>query len=486
MLQGRTKIQLFDAKTGQLVEENEEHNLITGSAEKFYAVAHLFRDRFKINNSPAFLWNSFTNVAKLGQYLYGSVYIYNDTLDEGLKFVNGDALDKFTARAYITNTGSLTKYEGIYLKDESTATNNLLTFSYFFGPQQANGQIGCIALGCASSFDHISDSSPYGISGNAAKYMMRVVFDAAIGTAQHSLVKLKDDAGKKHVCEVGVVDGVLKVIKDLGDLGSESGLADMQLTSSVTGVLPSVEPVSITEVDMSSDAKSIYGASICKFTSNGAILYIDVTPYNRNGVSYSASFDITNLASEVGISVSIVMSFLKRSGASEGDSGFSAQALDIRNQKLYETFQIFGEDRYLIVMDLSDNSYVLTNLTKIGFGATTFYFDSYGGSVFAYNNSLRRIINKDGTLSDKVVSIPFTEPLVYYDDDYDLYCGFLRLGLHTATTFTNGFRGNGAYLGFANALALNIGYLGTINNQATKLTKTSDKIMKVIYTLEEV
>lgn len=138
MLKGKTKVELFDAKTGKLVKSVEKHNEITSAYQRL--INHLFytgniASIARVNNSNLFLKDTF-----------GGIIMFDSDVPDGA--IVQDKTNHCTGMAFYNQSennydkvGSYNSHESSIDYDKKTAT-----FVYDFTTSQANGVVKSICL----------------------------------------------------------------------------------------------------------------------------------------------------------------------------------------------------------------------------------------------------------------------------------------------------------------------------------------------------
>ena len=165
-LKGHTKIQLFDAKTGELVQETNDDNMVTNAISRL------------INPPLDFLVGNVSLNAVLSKTLpiqtvgMGGVMVFSNKIEEDPNHVLAGNSDVSIGHAGSAYSGTNTK-RGTYNANESKALSNGYRHVWDFGTDRANGDISCVCLtskiGGDTGIDGNNDSN-YGrqpISGNS-------------------------------------------------------------------------------------------------------------------------------------------------------------------------------------------------------------------------------------------------------------------------------------------------------------------------------
>src|SRR5574344_777806 len=128
-LVGKTKIQLFDAKTGELEHEVESSNMVTN------AVKNILSPHLSVLFGESDNWDSFfSNISPIYNTLFGGVMIFSKTLEENANYIIPNQADREALVGYGGQCASLTgnNYRGAYNVSESTVLANGATHVWDF------------------------------------------------------------------------------------------------------------------------------------------------------------------------------------------------------------------------------------------------------------------------------------------------------------------------------------------------------------------
>lgn len=177
-LKGTTKIQLFDAKTGEMTKEVVETNMVTN------AVPNILNPSLQMlmGANPSNYTNVTTSLpgflkrcSPIGKVLFGGILVFNDALNEDANYIIPSLEDRNKIIGY---AGSFAGFSGNYKKGsynkvESVELENGFTHVWEFNTEQANGNIGCIALTSAMGGDCGWDT-PYNIA-NRGNFLIPII-----------------------------------------------------------------------------------------------------------------------------------------------------------------------------------------------------------------------------------------------------------------------------------------------------------------------
>lgn len=162
-MKGKATFTLTDARTGKIVKQVTEHNMVTDAARR-------------ILNPPAYLLaNCFSystflkNVLPLYKNIFGGIALLGNTLEERADNVVPGKDCQFVATAGSAYAGT-NVCRGTLNENESYVTENGYHFTWDFGTDKANGTIKCVALTSRSFGDSgikAEDKSSYFITDPA-------------------------------------------------------------------------------------------------------------------------------------------------------------------------------------------------------------------------------------------------------------------------------------------------------------------------------
>lgn len=152
MIKGKSKIQLFDAKTGKLEHEQTNTNIVTN------AVQDLINDndplglgkltRMYSSSNGAYYCKAYDKrnfLIPLSTVAFGGVLLWNNTITEDSTITMPPDGVHEVGHAGDTYSGA-NKYRGTYNTNESGALENGYRHVWDFGTDKANGEIKCLSL----------------------------------------------------------------------------------------------------------------------------------------------------------------------------------------------------------------------------------------------------------------------------------------------------------------------------------------------------
>lgn len=513
MLKGKTTIQLFDAKTGELTDEVTKDNLVTNAVMN--ALGGAF-NQLASGNAWAYGMSNVDRLYNLpdgknfAQALYGGVLVFSKTIEESADHClpSIEEIKSFIgcANQSASNTGNT--FRGSINSGESEVGGDYVKFVWDFNTDQCNGDIAsiCLTSDCGGVVGYGCDAKGSNMQGLSIRdfhsgYFWDTTRQADIGGYTNgALVRAKDwnsNAGKcvytdgsdLHVIYRGSdsKQSIAKVtdVSKFG-LGLVDGFNYGVITSSDTidtGVAV-YKDISYTTKDHAycqdgdGDKDSFY---IVKYSGNGAAERITIPATNINS-AIAAYYELSGVSNYLNNAVKVIHNdkiyFLT------GQFNFS----DLTTKPNKLRVWVLSFDGTYTFKDVDVTSKFVTlfaGTSRIGG-----YGDSnLGGGFFTYRGSLCYeapnsdngyacfLVDDDGTMSNNpfLITPNLHNYIVTGIEDSNLIASpYVEIEKHSS----------GGTLSLYVPLLISA-YLGTINNQDTVLTKTADKTMKIIYTLTQ-
>ena len=151
-LKGITKVELFDADTGILLDSVEESNIVTNAVNNIFngalnALASFNNNKVGTHNYLDYLFK-LPDGYNLAKALYGGVLIFSKNIVEDVEHCI-PTIDEIKscvgyANLGLTTAGSL--FKGSFNESESEFTDSTFKFVWDFNSDQCNGDIACICL----------------------------------------------------------------------------------------------------------------------------------------------------------------------------------------------------------------------------------------------------------------------------------------------------------------------------------------------------
>lgn len=514
MLKGKTTIQLFDAKTGELTDEVTKTNLVTnavrnalGGAFNQLASGNMWAGSMRYIES---LYELPTG-KNFAQALYGGVLVFSKPITEDANHClpSIEEIKSFIgcANQSASNTGNT--FRGSINAGESEVGTDYVKFVWDFNTDQCNGDIAsiCLTSDCGGAVGYGCDAKADSLKGLSLRdFRSEYFWDASkeANLSYHTngaLVNAKgwDSNGGKcayidgdylHVIYRGS-DNKQNIYKVLSKAKFGLGLVD----GFNYGDIKSSEVIN-TDIEVYKDIP--YTTKDHGFCQDGDGSYSEfkIVKYSGNGVAERITIPASNINSAI--------------TAYFGQTGklncLNSQDKIINNDKLYVitgqfNFQdltkkpnklrvwIVNFDGTYTFKDIALTSKMITLLS--GTTERGGYRDTgLNGKLLSYRGSLCYVapdgtngyawflVDDDGTMHTSAFMIDNDIRLYSHyclEDNTDLIPNpYIELNMHS----------NGSSLNLYVPVLVSA-YLGTINNQDTVLTKTADKTMKIIYTLTQ-
>lgn len=139
-LKGRTTIQLFDAKSGKLVRETHDENMVTN------AISNILNPPFDIiSTGDVQLYECLQLAMPIQTKGMAGIMIFSNNIEENANHVIPMPEDTEVGHAGDTYSGT-NPFRGSYNVNESKALSNGYRHVWDFGTDKANGDINCVCL----------------------------------------------------------------------------------------------------------------------------------------------------------------------------------------------------------------------------------------------------------------------------------------------------------------------------------------------------
>lgn len=514
MLKGKTTIQLFDAKTGELTDEVTKDNLVTNAVRN--ALGGAF-NQLASGNMWAGGMDNINNLYSLptsknfAQALYGGVLVFSKSITEDADHClpSIEEIKSFIgcANQSASNTGN--SFRGSINSGESEIGKDYVKFVWDFNTDQCNGDIAsiCLTSDCGGAVGYGCDAKADSLKGMSLRDFYTEGFWDASKVADLSyntngaLVKAKgwdSNAGK-----CAYIDGDYLHVIYRGSDNKQNISKVLSKAKFGLGLVDGFNYGNITSSEVIDTGIAVYrdipytskDYGFCQ-DGDGSYSEFKLIKYSGNGVATRVTIPASNINS------AITAYF----GAKGNRNCLNGMDKIIHNDKLYiVTGQLNFADlttkpnklRVWVVnfdgtytfKDISLTSKLVTMLA--GTARKGGYTDSgLGGILRYYRGSLCYIapngangyawflLDDDGTMQTNAFMIDNNIRLYSnycLDDNTDLIPNpYIELNMHSSSSDLSLY-----------VPVLVSAYLGTINNQETVLTKTADKTMKIIYTLTQ-
>ena len=514
MLKGKTTIQLFDAKTGELTDEVTKTNLVTNAVRN--ALGGAF-NQLASGNMWAYSMRNVESLYNLptgknfAQALYGGVLVFSkpivEDVDHCLPSIEEIKTFIGCANQSASNTGNT--FRGSINAGESEVGTDYVKFVWDFNTDQCNGDIAsiCLTSDCGGAVGYGCDAKGNSLKGLSLRdFYSGHFWDTSHGAGlsyntNGALVNAKGWSSNGGKC--AYIDGDYLHIVCRGSDNKQNISKVLSKAKFGLGLVDGFNYGNITSTEVINTGIEVYkdipyttkDHAFCQ-DGDGTYEKFNIIKYSGNGVAERVTIPASNINSAI--------------TAYFGDTGKNSclnyQDKIIHNDKLYIiTGQLNFSDlatnpNKLRVWVLNfDGTYTYKNveLTNkmvaliagtnkkggycgVGLGGC---FKEYRGSLCyvapdGTNGYAWFLIDDDGTMQ--------THPFMINDsirlhlnhcliDNNDLIPSpYIEMNMHSSSSELKLY-----------VPLLVSAYLGTINNQDTVLTKTPDKTMKIIYTLTQ-
>lgn len=490
MLQGSTKIQLFDAKTGELTDEVEKHNLVTNAVNN--VMSEIVRDwvnsydghygKFPVGrvceNGKMVEHNDFI------QNFYGGLLVFSSPIAESVDhtFPTIDEAVTQIGHAGLGAADTTDTAAGAFNVTESSfdKAHKKYQFVWDFGTQACNGDIASICL-----------------------------TSAACGQAGY----FKEGAYNEYNYGVNVIDKRPNAPYTKNYAPGEPGNDGSYYTDGVPldtiGIGSTINSFDDIKIDISADIagytqltprcnKGYYYAIYYKTSNNNTVYDFRCFDYDRktyHDFNVNAEHLVETLKSMDGV-------WNAWKNNSDGNifwNNYSGDGFDIYiDDEKMEIYlgKIHNSKNYpnivLAKLRVNNGSYITNAITipDVQSGSDSINYDtSYVRFADVLGATSVMVVNEfDNYKKMRSTSIP-----VLLTDTLDIRRPYCMYNFHPKADDSEEFGWtpvrkymHGFQMYASNFTLYDMYYLATINNQTNVLTKTRDKTMKVIYTITEV
>lgn len=471
-LKGHTKIQLFDAKTGELVQETNDDNMVTNAISRL------------INPPLDFLVGDVSLNAVLSKTLpiqtvgMGGVMVFSNKIEEDPNHVFASNSDVSIGHAGSAYSGTNTK-RGTYNANESKALSNGYRNVWDFGTDRANGDISCVCLTSKIGGDT-------GIDGNNdSNYGRQYISSYSIGGWAGSNFLPAGIIEKGKFCGAYINGNTINLNYYQG---FDSDKIPLAKSSSVSSTL--YKSVSIT-----CENYNVSGTNTNFYTDDEGILKVWGRNYTSLGsgiyqidISY-ASVNILNGTKVDDKKITVDFSTFPAGRYAFGTTGYYADTYfypcsAMKNYIVaYAKLANPADSSYpweLVLLDYNGNFVKYFNFTHW----SNVYSNSALNQYDSYNNRLRittgtapRWLTEDGEVVRGVQTN-------WADNSYSEFRGvYCYKNIYPFYIYGYSYSGSTPEKRFN--LYIDYTYLATINNLATTVTKTNGQTMKITYDLTE-
>ena len=450
MLKGNTKIELTNIHTGKK-EVIEKHNTFTNALSKLleYYTATGINIYYSSSGHP------FLPLSTVG---LSGIYLSSENLDEKTTKVEPRTIVGY-AGYKVDTSGS--KYMGSLNSNESKKLDNGYQYVWDFGTDRANGTIS--AVGLTSGVSNVvskSNNFPYNIvpAVQTGDYIRKLPW---VGQCIDCT-----EFGKKFMFATLTTPTTVKF--------TQIQITHGIVTLNDTPIYKIIKEKTVTIPDLNITLDNYYYDSTCCYISFDVAnkFYYLITPdkyirFNANTLNYDASFGVKSMPSN-----------LSKSESSVGYAGvINGYMYRYKLNNLYSLYRwkVDSPESNSKYLELSSDNYTSLN--------------SVGNSFISYNKLLDPeekkvyIINNDYS---NVSSNPALKYPVASSDNTNIF-----LGAYSESVGNNNLDSFRGYISAQNNKYTPLcdtryyPYFATINNLEEPVTKTSDKTMKITYTVTE-
>ena len=463
-MKGVTTIQLFDAETGSKVFEHKEENMVTGAVSKLLSP----QNEWLYGNTQFNVLGSLSTAFPLYQRLFGGVLLFDTELREDVNNILpfGSAKNVGYAGGEYAGTN---RFRGSYNTNESGEVEDGYRHVWDFGTDKANGSIKSV---CLTS-----------VLGGNAGWALPEEGDTSVS----SLAGANNFSSAAPIPSIKYVYGKPLLMKKIVD-GQ-----DVEYISLRNGAFYSVKEPSISNLKLKTALNM--GGSIS--TVNAKLGDLKVAPhqntypeervyymggklhhvYSTDGAqaSFSITHDVYSLSGE--LESSTVVTTATSFYGSQGPMFFYKGKYYVCATSVGMALSVYLPDGTL---ESTISASGLPQINQSGLRATNAVYIPQCDSIIlvqtngtSSNPDYMYSLNADGTLSGfhsaRSSSVPNAVPIPA-EDNIAPYCLITTVGQQATDHCL-------LYLGFWTP------YLGTINNLASSITKTSSQTMKIVYSI---
>jgi hypothetical protein len=512
-LKGETKIQLMDAKTGEVVAETSDTNLVTDAVDNILngALNYVYlseRNGYSQNGGLQYLNYLYNNMAK---DFFGGVLIFSKEIEESTSHIipSGSEIDACIGCANQTAAITGNTYKGSVNTSETEITTEYAKFVWDFTTEQCNGDIAAICLtsnlgGATGLKFDAKDAYCTTLRTLASTSNFYNAASLKTATVSNRLTRMKTSNSNNHgyLCDdknIGIVYGNTLYTRAIGVArGQKLRLTSSLKLGAITTTTDDVTTTLTTELynyikTVGSDLKYAYGFKGNSDYDENSLYRATITRYDLDG----------NETKYKALSATLATNYKSFIGSGTASDIFNGINRFIYNGVLYlVAFYIKGNGKtnkcriYKVILDDGTFTYADTELTD------SFVTLFCGSSTFTYGDEQPEL------------EYCFINDSVYLAHGNDSYYAYFRLNLDDLTINTDATinsYGNITPMGnmpidnivsapwFVSTLATDLTqapvyygslvlftpYLATINNLSQVLTKTPEYTMKVIYTITQ-
>ena len=447
MLKGNTKIELTNIHTGKK-EIIEKHNTFTN------AISKLLEYYIATNNSIYYVSSDhpFLPLSTVG---LSGIYLSSEILDEKTTIVDPRTIVGY-AGYKVDTSGS--KYMGSLNSNESKKLDNGYQYVWDFGTDRTNGIISAVGLTSGTS-NVVSNSNnfPYNLVQNVqtGRYIKNLPW---VGQCIDCT-----EFGKKFMFATLTTPTTVKF--------TQIQITHGIVTLNDTPIYKIIKEETVTIPDLNITLANYYYDSTCCYISFDVVnkFYYLITPnkyirFNANTLNYDASFGVKSMPSN-----------LLRKESSVGYAG-------VINGYMYR-YKTYDLYRWKVDSPESNSKYLESSSSDITL------LNSVGNYFICGNKLLDPEEKKVYTINNNYSNISYNPALIYpvaSSDNTNIFLGAYndKVGNNNLDSF-RGYSSGQTHKYVQQCDTWYYPYFATINNLEEPVTKTSDKTMKITYTVTE-
>ena len=510
-IKGTTKIQLFDAKTGELTDEIVKDNMVTNAVPNILNPSNQMHLGAESNSLGGFI----NLLSPIGKVLFGGILIFSEPLEENVDNIIPSVQARNSiigyAGQYIGN--SVNKFKGTYNTTESAELANGFTHVWDFSTEQANGEIAAVALTSAWGGD-CGWNTPYH-EKDRGNFFIPIVYNENLLSENKSPSDTHFNFGNstcttfymKNLCTMpgiltnGKYVAYIKVVDNSGTITLNYYVkpisTDINLVQKIHGQsdFSDTEKGKISEGTWSVVASDLGISSIKRYKAHthgntySLIIFSSDRIRQNDTVKVAVKDFVLNNDGTVTVKELVVFNLV----GSDILTVMKAKYPDIDSFTIYFNYILIldgyfylQEDDYFIRVNMSNNSDIkIFDKPEDLKGIYVSMGELHGDVILSNNkNTSNAESNKMYRTSDFINYYRLDDSLL---EDYTL-TEFNMSSIkppYKALSFINR---NDYYnnVGFYVKPILISPYLATINNLDSVVTKTSSKTMKITYTIQNV
>ena len=446
MLKGNTKIELTNIHTGKK-EIIEKHNTFTNAISKLL-------EYYTATSTSIYYSSSSHPFLPLSTVGLSGIYLSSEILDEKTTIVEPRTIVGY-AGYKVDTSGS--KYIGSLNSNESKKLDNGYQYVWDFGTDRANGIISAVGLTRGTFTAKNNTCFPYNIVSyvQTGEYIRNLPW---VGQCIDCT-----EFGQKFMFATLTTPTTVKF--------TQIQITHGIVTLNDTPIYKIIKEETVTIPDLNITLVNYYYDSTCCYISFDVAnkFYYLITPYkyirfNANTLNYDASFGVKSMPSN-----------LLKNESSVGYAGvINGYMYRYKEYDIYR-WKVDSPESNSKYLDLSSDNYVSLNSVGNYFISYNRLLDPEEKKVYTINNDY-----------DNISSNPELKYPVASSDNTNIFLGAYHEGVGKDNL--NSFRG---YISAQNDnYSPKCGtryypYFATINNLEEPVTKTSDKTMKITYTVTE-